>query len=208
MSGTLQDLATNLLQFGTGTDHVSLAEKILRPIVVYVLLVMALKFMGKRVLAQMNAFDLVVLLVISNTVQNAIIGNDTSLSGGLIGGAALLVTNALLVRLLWRSPDQPLRGVGSEVNLWQFGQPDKKNLNRYHIPIPELTVTAHERGFDSLEQVEKVSLAPNGTLTFVGRESDSEAGRHRELMRRLESMERELSALIRRDPGASAAATH
>jgi uncharacterized membrane protein YcaP (DUF421 family) len=202
MSGTLQDLATNLLQFGTGTDHVSLAEKILRPIVVYVLLVMALKFMGKRVLAQMNAFDLVVLLVISTTVQNAIIGNDTSLSGGLIGGAALLV------RLLWRSPDQPLRGEGSEVNLWQFGQPDKQNLNRYHIPIPELTVTAHERGFDSLEQVEKVSLAPNGTLTFVGRESDSEAGRHRELMRRLESMERELSALIRRDPGASAAATH
>ena len=122
MSGSLHDLVTNLLQLGTGTDHVTLIEKIIRPLVVYVLLVAALKFMGKRVLAQLNAFDLVVLLLISNTVQNAIIGNDTSLSGGLIGGAALLLVNSLLVRLLWRSPDTPLRGEGAEVDLWRFGE--------------------------------------------------------------------------------------
>ncbi len=207
MSGSLHDLVTNLLQFGTGSDHVSVVEKIIRPVVVYVLLVLALKAMGKRVLAQLNAFDLVVLLVISNTVQNAIIGNDTSLSGGIIGGMALLLTNALLIRISWRGPNVPLRGEGRDVPLWQFGEANEENLNRYHITVPELAATAHERGFSSLEEVEKVALAPNGTLSFAGRESSSEDFRHRELMQRLESMERDLSLLIRRDPGASAPVT-
>jgi uncharacterized membrane protein YcaP (DUF421 family) len=204
MSGSLHDLVTNLLQLGTGTDHVTLIEKIIRPLVVYVLLVAALKFMGKRVLAQLNAFDLVVLLLISNTVQNAIIGNDTSLSGGLIGGAALLLVNSLLVRLLWRSPDTPLRGEGAEVDLWRFGEAVRESLDRYHITVPELAATAHERGFDSLAEVDKVSLAPNGTLTFIGRESNSGTVRHQELIERIEALQRDVAMLIRRDPGASA----
>ena len=204
MSGSLHDLVTNLLQLGTGTDHVTLIEKIIRPLVVYVLLVAALKFMGKRVLAQLNAFDLVVLLLISNTVQNAIIGNDTSLSGGLIGGAALLLVNSLLVRLLWRSPDTPLRGEGAEVDLWRFGEAVRESLDRYHITVPELAATAHERGFDSLAEVDKVSLAPNGTLTFIGRESNSGAARHQALIERIEALQRDVAMLIRRDPGASA----
>lgn len=204
MSGSLHDLVTNLLQLGTGTDHVTLIEKIIRPLVVYVLLVAALKFMGKRVLAQLNAFDLVVLLLISNTVQNAIIGNDTSLSGGLIGGAALLLVNSLLVRLLWRSPDTPLRGEGAEVDLWRFGEAVRESLDRYHITVPELAATAHERGFDSLTEVDKVSLAPNGTLTFIGRESNSGAARHQALIERIEALQRDVAMLIRRDPGASA----
>lgn len=204
MSGSLHDLVTNLLQLGTGTDHVTLIEKIIRPLVVYVLLVAALKFMGKRVLAQLNAFDLVVLLLISNTVQNAIIGNDTSLSGGLIGGAALLLVNSLLVRLLWRSPDTPLRGEGAEVDLWRFGEAVRESLDRYHITVPELAATAHERGFDSLAEVDKVSLAPNGTLTFIGRESNSGTARHQELIERIEALQRDVAMLLRRDPGASA----
>ena len=65
-------------------------EKILRPVIVYVALVVLLRVFGKRELAQLNPFDLVVLLSLSNTVQNAIIGNDNSLIGGIIGGGALL----------------------------------------------------------------------------------------------------------------------
>ncbi|HET7109970.1 MAG TPA: YetF domain-containing protein [Gemmatimonadales bacterium] len=208
MSGTLQDLATNLLQFGTGTGHVSLAEKIVRPIAVYVLLVIALRLMGRRVLAQMNAFDLVVLLLISNTVQNAIIGNDTSLSGGLIGGLALLAINALVIRLLWLRPDAPLRGEGRSVLLWRAGHPEMKNLDHYRITIPELLVTAHERGFDSLSEVDAVTLAPNGILTFASREGHSEAGRHREIMERLASLQRDVAELMGRSPGASGATSH
>src|SRR5213595_1103294 len=77
-------------------------EKILRPVLVYFFLVIALRVFGKRELAQLNPFDLVVLLSLSNTVQNAIIGNDNSLSGGLIGALALLAINYLVVRFLFR----------------------------------------------------------------------------------------------------------
>src|SRR5215813_10820189 len=87
-------------------------EKIMRPIVVYIFLVIALRVFGKRELAQLNPFDLVVLLSLSNTVQNAIIGNDNSLSGGVIGALALLATNYFVVRFLFRHRrlDQVLEG--------------------------------------------------------------------------------------------------
>src|SRR6202158_5434929 len=78
-----------------------LAEKILRPIIVYAFLVVSLRLFGKRELVQLNPFDLVVLLTLSNTVQNAIIGNDNSLSGGLLGATSLLATNYLVVRFLY-----------------------------------------------------------------------------------------------------------
>src|SRR3954464_4955970 len=78
------------------------AEKVLRPIVVYFFLVLVLRVFGKRELAQLNPFDLVVLLSLSNTVQNAIIGNDNSLTGGMVGAGALLGVNYLVVRFLFR----------------------------------------------------------------------------------------------------------
>lgn len=103
---TWQELVNNLIRFGTGDPHVlvSLLEKVLRPVVVYLVLVWALRVMGKRILAQLNPFDLVVLLTLSNTVQNAIIGNDTSLSGGIVGAATLLGVNALLIRYCSAAP--------------------------------------------------------------------------------------------------------
>src|SRR2546421_10855546 len=78
-----------------------IAEKILRPTVVYAFLVVMLRIFGKRELAQLNPFDLVVLLTISNTVQNAIIGEDNSVTGGLIGAATLLIVNHIVVRYLY-----------------------------------------------------------------------------------------------------------
>src|SRR3979409_1811638 len=78
-----------------------LAEKILRPIFVYAFLVTSLRLSGKRELVQLNPFDLVVLLTLSNTVQNAIIGDDNSVSGGIIGATSLLAVNYLVVRFLY-----------------------------------------------------------------------------------------------------------
>src|SRR5438552_9250801 len=80
---------------------VPVAEKIARPIVVYVFLIIGLRVAGKRELAQLNPFDLVVLLTISNTVQNAIIGEDNSVTGGMIGAGTLLVVNHFVVRFLY-----------------------------------------------------------------------------------------------------------
>src|SRR6185369_6999103 len=78
-----------------------LAEKILRPIVVYTFLVISLRLSGKRELVQLNPFDLVVLLTLSNTVQNAIIGDDNTVTGGIIGATSLLAVNYLVVRFLY-----------------------------------------------------------------------------------------------------------
>src|SRR4030095_3455636 len=91
----------SLESFHLGSS-VCVAEKMLRPVIVYFFLVAALRVFGKRELAQLNPFDLVVLLSLSNTVQNAIIGDDNTVTGGLSGAFTLLVTNYLLVRFLFR----------------------------------------------------------------------------------------------------------
>src|SRR5215210_7020725 len=99
----------NLMHLGTPdsiTHPVSVIEKVLRPVVVYLLLVAVLRRFGKRILAQLNPFDFVVLLTISNTVQNAIIGNDSSLLGGALGAVTLFAVNALLVRVFYRGPSK------------------------------------------------------------------------------------------------------
>src|SRR5213594_3915710 len=89
-----------------------LLEKVLRPIIVYLFLVLALRLSGKRELVQLNPFDLVVLLTLSNTVQNAIIGEDNTVTGGIIGATSLLIVNYLVVRFLYkhRSLDQFVEG--------------------------------------------------------------------------------------------------
>src|SRR5437868_12088255 len=98
---------TDMFQLG-----LPILEKMLRPVIVYVFLIVGLRLAGKRELAQLNPFDLIVLLTLSNTVQNAIIGNDNSVSGGLIGAAALLAVNYLVVRFLYdhRKIDQLVEG--------------------------------------------------------------------------------------------------
>src|SRR5689334_5828753 len=101
---------------------VPLIEKILRPVVVYFFLVIVLRIFGKRELAQLNPFDLVVLLSLSNTVQNAIIGNDNSLSGGLIGALALLAMNYLVVRFLFRHRRLDQLFEGKPTTLIQHGK--------------------------------------------------------------------------------------
>ena len=86
-------------------------EKILRPIIVYAAIVVVIHLAGKRELAQVNSFDLVVLLLISNVVQNATIGDDNSILGGLVGAAALVAANYLVVRFLFNRAklDRPSR---------------------------------------------------------------------------------------------------
>src|SRR5581483_4508006 len=80
-----------------------IVEKMLRPVLVYFFLIVGLRLAGKRELAQLNAFDLIVLLMLSNTVQNAIIGDDNSVAGGFIGAATLLILNYGVVRIVHRN---------------------------------------------------------------------------------------------------------
>ena len=193
-------LWANLTHLGAPGESpvVAIAEKILRPMLVYLLLVVALKKAGKRMLAQLNPFDFVVLLMLSNTVQNAIIGDDTSLLGGAIGAAALLLVNALLVRAYYRGPEMTqLAGSERDICLIARGRLQENEMRRLHINAGELTAKAHERGFDSLDMVESAILYPNGTIYFQGSEAASDGARHQEILRRLDALGAEVAALRR-----------
>ena len=192
-------LWSNLTHFGApdSANHpVSLVEKLVRPVVVYLILVFALRTIGKRVLAQLNPFDFVVLLTLSNTVQNAIIGNDTSLLGGAVGAAALLGINALLVRIYYRGASmERLFTPERDILLIESGRVNEDEMRRLRINAGELTAKAHERGFDSLDEVESAMLYPNGTIYFRARPSETDAARHAELLRRLDALSAEVAAL-------------
>src|SRR6202163_611224 len=122
-----------------------LLEKLLRPAVVYLALVILLRIFGKRELAQLNPFDLVVLLSLSNTVQNAIIGNDNSVSGGLVGASTLLAVNYLVVRFLFkhRRLDQIVEG--KSTTLIEGGKVLQKNLARELLSHSELLTVLHRQ---------------------------------------------------------------
>jgi uncharacterized membrane protein YcaP (DUF421 family) len=190
-------LAVNLLRLGTSDLAVSILEKLVRPVVVYLLLVFALRVWGKRILAQLNPFDFVVLLTLSNTVQNAIIGNDTSLSGGLIGAAALLAINAGLVRIFYRGARMDRRMMAEQdICLIKEHQIQTDELERLHINLGELTAKAHERGFDDLHEVETAVLYPNGTIYMKGGAS-RDAARLAEILHQLQALRQEVAAIRR-----------
>src|SRR3974390_2867417 len=105
-------------------------EKLLRPVVVYLVLVLLLRLFGKRELAQLNPFDLVVLLSLSNTVQNAIIGDDNSVTGGVIGAFSLLAINWIVVRFLFHAPKLNRVLEGRATILIRDGHIDSKALER------------------------------------------------------------------------------
>jgi uncharacterized membrane protein YcaP (DUF421 family) len=107
-----------------------IAEKILRPIAVYFFLVIGLRLAGKRELAQLNPFDLVVLLTLSNTVQNAIIGDDNSVTGGIIGAATLLLVNFLVIRFLFRHEKIDRVVAGEPTLLIDHGKIIEENMSK------------------------------------------------------------------------------
>jgi len=170
-------------------------EKVLRPIIVYAVLVVGLRLAGKRELAQLNPFDLVVLLTLSNTVQNAIIGDDNTITGGVIGAVTLLLVNYLVVRFLYehRQLDEMVEG-DSDV-LIENGQIRLDRLRKEVITLAELESGAHKQGFASLDEVERAILEPGGTISFIRKEPPPEAARHEELLARLDQITRELAAL-------------
>ena len=171
------------------------AEKILRPIVVYLFLIVGLRLAGKRELAQLNPFDLVVLLTLSNTVQNAIIGDDVSVTGGLIGAATLLIVNHAVVRILFTH--QPLERLveGEPAIMVENGQIKADCLRRELVTLTELETAAHKQGFASLEDVERAVLDPGGGFAFEAKEKTKESQRHADLLSRLDQIAVDLKAL-------------
>ena len=160
-------------------------EKIVRPMVVYLALVVLLRVFGKRELAQLNPFDLVVLLSVSNTVQNAIIGDDNSVTGGVLGALSLFAINYFVVRFLFkhRRLDQLLEG--SPTTLIDRGQVVREGLCKELLTESELAAVAHKQGFDHIRDIESCVLEPGGNFFIKGKMPPSDERNHAELMKLL-----------------------
>jgi uncharacterized membrane protein YcaP (DUF421 family) len=173
----------------------SIMEKVLRTVIVYGFLVVGLRLAGKRELAQLNPFDLVVLLTLSNALQNAIIGNDNSLVGGLIGAAVLLMLNHLVVRFLYNHEKLDRLVEGDADVLIDHGKIKKDRLKKELITMEELEAAAHRQGFGSLAEVDQAILETGGTVSFFAKKPEPDVKRHQELLARLDQMSREIAEL-------------
>jgi uncharacterized membrane protein YcaP (DUF421 family) len=145
-------------------------EKIVRAAVVYVFLLVGLRLTGKRQMGQMSAFDLVVLLIISNVLQNAMIGNDNSVLGGFLGAATILALNYGVTRLVFsrRGLERLLEGVPTL--LIHNGNVIEANLRRELLTRDELMAALRRQGIMTVEEVHVALLEETGTITAVRRE--------------------------------------
>ena len=163
-------------------------EKVLRPMIVYFFLVVALKLAGRRELAQLNAFDLVVLLTISNTVQNAIIGNDNSVSGGLIGATTLMVVNYLVVRFFFEFSRKHRHAGEPGIALIEGGRIRQDSLKKELITLDELKEAASRQGVASLEEVERAVLNPDGSFAFMKKQDHANGHEYHEILSRIDRL--------------------
>ena len=172
-----------------------IAEKIVRPILVYLFLIIGLRLAGKRELAQLNPFDLVVLLTLSNTVQNAIIGDDNTVTGGVIGATTLLVVNYVLVRFVSRHEKLERFVDGEPEVLIDKGTIQTACLHREAITIVEIEAAAHKQGFSTLDEIERAILDPSGSIAFFAKKPTPDTTRHEDIMKRLDQITAQLAAL-------------
>ncbi len=166
---------------------VSPGEKALRTVAVYGGLLFLLHVAGKRSLAQLNSFDLVVLLLLSNVVQNAVIGNDNSLGGGLLGAVILVAVNMLVVRGAFMSPRFGKAVQGGPTTLYADGRLDEQALRRNAITHEELVAGLRRQGLE-LDEVEQVVLEPEGALNATPKPRPG----IEDVLRKLDEIERRL----------------
>ncbi len=174
---------------------IPILEKIVRPIIVYAFLIVALRLAGKRELAQLNPFDLVVLLTLSNTVQNAIIGDDNSVSGGLIGAATLLLVNYLVIRFLFAHERVDRLVEGEEDVLIDHGKIREDHLRRELLTKHELETAAHRQGFGDLQEVDHAAIEPGGGIFFAAKKPTPDELQQTELIKRLDDIASQLREL-------------
>lgn len=142
-------------------------EIAIRTAVVYLVVFLGMRLAGKRELGQMTAFDLVLLLLIANAVQNAMVGTDSSLIGGLLAAGVLLVINALIDRLVTRWPWLRRQLEGSPTLLVLHGEVITRNLEREGIDLEMLQAASREHGVADISKVEMAVLEIDGTISIV-----------------------------------------
>jgi uncharacterized membrane protein YcaP (DUF421 family) len=143
---------------------------VLRSVAVYLFIVLAIRLFGKKELAQLSVIDLVFILLISNAVQNAMVGNDTSLLGGLTAALALFATNFIFKKLLFRSRKISELIQGKSVLLVYEGNLLWDNLKSAEITSEEIEAAAREHGVERISQVKLAILEVDGNISIVSSE--------------------------------------
>src|SRR4051812_40859745 len=146
---------------------VNALEIVLRTMVVYFTVVLGLRLFGKRELGQMTPFDLVLLLTLSNSVQNAMTGPDTSLTGGLVSAATLLASNYLLNLSGARLPWVRRWLIGNPTLLVHNGRKIPERMRREGVTEEELLMACRQHGIDKIEDVASAVLEVDGTISII-----------------------------------------
>jgi uncharacterized membrane protein YcaP (DUF421 family) len=137
---------------------------------VYLFIIIALRLLGKTELAQLSITDLIFVLLISNAVQNAMVGSDTSLGGGLLAAGVLFIINFIFKKLKYTFPSVKKLIEGEPVILVYKGQMQEENCRKNDITIDELLQAIREHGSDSIEEVDSVILETDGNISVVSNE--------------------------------------
>ena len=147
--------------------HNSYVQVVLRCIAVYFFVIIAIRIFGKKELAQLSVIDLVFILLISNAVQNAMVGPDTTLWGGLVAALSLFVINYLLKQLLYRNKRANELIQGRAMILVYKGQLNEDSLKRSEISYEELLAAVREHGIEELRHVDLAVLEVDGNISVI-----------------------------------------
>ena len=150
-------------------------EHIVRAAIVYIFLFLLIRFIGKKHVGELSPFDLVVLLILSETVQNSMIGQDSSLVGGLISAATLLVLAQAVSFLTWKSKRAERFIDGTPKILVRHGRRRRDTMEQEQISISELMEAMRREGLSNLAEVRAALLENDGTISIIKRKADSTA---------------------------------
>src|SRR4051794_31904941 len=157
------------------TMGIPVAEKALRTVAVYAGILLLLRLAGKRDLAQLNTFDFVVLLLLSNVVQNAIIGDDNSLIGGLLGAAILVGGNAIVVRIVRRNELAVRLFEGTPTVLVRDGYLDDATIRSLGLRADDVIQALRHQGANDVDEVAKAVLEPGGSIVVTLKDEEENA---------------------------------
>ena len=146
---------------------------------VYLFIIFAVRFFGKEEFSQLSITDLVFVLLISNAVQNAMVGANTSLSGGLVAAGTLFVVNYLFKYLIYKFPKLSKSVQGNAIMLVYDGRVQKDNLRKARIRVSEIEEAAREHGVKSLSDVDLAVLEMDGNISILSDDYQTRSKRKR-----------------------------
>ena len=142
-------------------------ERAVRAIIVYVFLLVLFRIFGRRELGQLTGFDIIVLLTVSNILQNAMIGNDNSVTGGIVGAAVLLAANLTLALIVFRSRRAERVVEGSPRVLIHDGVLQHDQIKMELLTEQDVLSAVHREGLDSFSDVRLAIAEPNGMISVI-----------------------------------------